>query len=246
MKLHYNSENVSVATIRKLKSAIAATEAKVEEVTYKTGDDVSKVSFFNTLPLLETPEGTLFSSNTILRYLASAHKTALYCGDNQHNQALVDQWLDFTSCEFEPAARSIMKQVNGDKIDFPKLMEEVNKFLGIVEKHLAEKKFLVADTLTIADLSLASSVSVVFGVMFGEGQRKKYTNTVNWYTAIATGNAEVGPKDLPKECHEAFKGGKKVAKKEDKKEDNKEDDEDEDFEEDEDSEDAGPKKNNKK
>lgn len=41
-------------------------------------------------------------------------------------------------------------------------MEEVNKFLGFVEKHFAEKKFLVGDSLSIADLSLASNLSVVF------------------------------------------------------------------------------------
>ena len=189
MKLHYNCDNASVASIRKLKSAIAATDAKVEEVAYKTGDDVSKVSFFNTLPILETPEGTFFSSNTILRYLANSHKSALYCADNQHNQALVDQWLDFNSCEFEPTSRTIMSQVNGQEVDFAKLMQDVNKFLTIVEKHLGERKFLVADTLTIADLSLASSVSVVFSVMFGEGQRKKYPKILSWYTAIAQGNA---------------------------------------------------------
>ncbi len=50
MKIHYNPE--AVATTRKLKSIILATEAKVEEVTYKCGDDVSKVSVFKTLPLL--------------------------------------------------------------------------------------------------------------------------------------------------------------------------------------------------
>lgn len=102
-------------------------------------------------------------------------------------------------------------------------MEDVNKFLTFVEKQLAEKKFLVGDSLSIADLSLASSVSVVFSTLFGEGQRKKYPNTLNWYTAIATGTPEVGPADLPKETHEAFKGGKKQGKKEEKpaKEDKK-------------------------
>ena len=49
-----------------------------------------------------------------------------------------------------------------------------NKFLALVEKHFAEKKFLVGDSLSIADLALASNASVVFGVMLGEGQRKKY------------------------------------------------------------------------
>ena len=80
-------------------------------------------------------------------------------------------------------------------------MEVVNKFLAAVEKHLSKQKFLVGDSLSIADLSLASSISVVFGTMFGEGQRKKYPNTVTWYTSISGTNADVGPKDLPKEAH---------------------------------------------
>jgi elongation factor 1-gamma len=67
-------------------------------------------------------------------------------------------------------------------------MEDINKFLAFIEKHLGEKKFLVGDSLSIADLSLASNVSVVFGVMFGEGQRKKYPNTLNWYNSIVASN----------------------------------------------------------
>lgn len=54
------------------------------------------------------------------------------------------------------------------------------------------------DQLSIADLSLASSISVVFSVMFGEGQRKKYPKTVEWYNSVVGQNAEVGPKELPK------------------------------------------------
>lgn len=100
MKVHYNSEDASVATARKLKSVISAVQAKVEEATYKSGDDVSKISLFNTLPILETSDGNLFSSNSIIRYLASANKPELYGGENFHNRALIDQWLDFTTTEF--------------------------------------------------------------------------------------------------------------------------------------------------
>lgn len=46
-------------------------------------------------------------------------------------------------------------------------MEVVNKFLAAVEKHLSQRKFLVGESLSIADLSLAASISVVFGIMFG-------------------------------------------------------------------------------
>lgn len=113
MKLHLNSDAAAGATARKVRSVIAATEAKVEEVAYKTGDDVSKVSVFNTLPLLETPEGTFFSSNTIIRYLASAFKKDLYGGENIFHKSLVDQWLDITTCDFEPAVRGATRHQNG-------------------------------------------------------------------------------------------------------------------------------------
>ena len=108
MKLHYNVDAFSVARVRKLKSVIAAVGAKVEDAVYKVGEDVSKVSFFNTLPLLETPEGTFFSSNTILRYLASTHKAELYGGENNYMKSLIDQWLDLTTCDFEPVISAIL------------------------------------------------------------------------------------------------------------------------------------------
>jgi translation elongation factor EF-1beta len=95
-------------------------------------------------------------------------------------------------------------------------MEDVNKYMGIVEKHLAGNKFLVGEGYSIADLSLAASVSVIFSVMLGEGPRKKYSNTMKWYLMMTEINPEVGPKDLPKEADDAFKGGKKGKKEEEK------------------------------
>jgi glutathione S-transferase len=50
----------------------------------------------------------------------------------------------------------------GEKVDFGKVMDDVNKFVDFVEGQFGEKKFLVAERLSIADLSLASGISVVF------------------------------------------------------------------------------------
>lgn len=193
MKLHYNSEDFSIVTTRKLNSVVAATGAQLQLVAHKTKDDISKISVFHNLPLLETPEGPLFASSTIVRYLATTLKNQLYGGDNLHHKALIDQWLDLNTTEFEAAARAVVAQQHGVKIDSGKLMEEVNKFLSVVEKHLATNKFLVGDSLSIADLALAASVSVVFSVMFGEGQRKKYQNTVAWYASVVAVHPECGP-----------------------------------------------------
>ena len=149
-----------------------------------------------------------------MRYLASTHKAELYGGENNHMKSLIDQWLDITTCDFEPVISAILYFQQGKEVDFAKLMEDCNKFMAMVEKHLKGRKFLVGDNYTLADLSLASSVSVVFSVMLGEGPRKKYTNTLAWYMAMTEVQPEVGPKDLPKEADDAFKGGKKGKKEE--------------------------------
>lgn len=143
MKLHYNSEERSVAAVRKLKAVIAAVDAKVEFAAYASDQEVPKISAFNALPVLESPDGAIFSSSAIVRYLASTHKNDLYGGDNAHSKALIDQWLDFTTCEFELTTKYIIDNTLGGKVDFGKLMETVNKFLAAVEKHLATNKFLV-------------------------------------------------------------------------------------------------------
>lgn len=57
--------------------------------------------------------------------------------------------------------------------------------MAAVEKALADKKFLVTESMSIADISLASSVSTVFETMFGEGQRNKYPKVLAWYISIA-------------------------------------------------------------
>ncbi|MFN9944358.1 MAG: hypothetical protein ACK56I_33305, partial [bacterium] len=92
-------------------------------------------------PLLQTPQGTFFSSNTIVRYLANS-QGKLY-GDNLHNQALVDQWLDVSACDFEAAIAAIVIARDGKEVDVTKVSEDVHKFLKVLEGQLTGRKFLV-------------------------------------------------------------------------------------------------------
>jgi glutathione S-transferase len=80
---------------------------EVQEVAHDTGADLSSISPINILPLLETANGTIAFSSSIVRYLGSISQNQLYGGENAHNQALVDQWLDIINCDFEPAVAAI-------------------------------------------------------------------------------------------------------------------------------------------
>lgn len=72
MKLHYSTEGAVNNRYRKIKAVAIALGANLEEVPHETTTDLSTISPFNTLPLLQTPQGTFFSSNTIVRYLANS------------------------------------------------------------------------------------------------------------------------------------------------------------------------------
>lgn len=85
-----------------------------------------------------------------------------------------------------------------------------------MEGQLAGRKFLVGEGLTIADLSLATALSVVFSTVFGEEERKAYPNVTAWYLGVAATDNTVGSTDLPKEAHKSFRG-KKTAQKQEKK-----------------------------
>ena len=80
--------------------------------------------------MLETKEGTFFSSNTIVRFLAST-ANKLY-GNNLHNRALVDQWLDVSACDFEAAVAAVSIAKDGKEVDGAKVVEDINTFLTVV------------------------------------------------------------------------------------------------------------------
>jgi elongation factor 1-gamma len=52
------------------------------------------------VPTLETPEGCIFESNSILRYLA--RKAGKLYGNSPAETASIDQWLEFLNTQLSP------------------------------------------------------------------------------------------------------------------------------------------------
>ncbi|CAM6000927.1 unnamed protein product [Sphagnum balticum] len=172
MKLHYSSESATNSRYRKIKSVANALKIELQEVAHDANVDLTTLSVFNTLPLLETPHGTFFSSNTIVRFLAGSAQNALY-GADLHQRALVDQWLDITTCDLEAAVAAVVIARDGREVDTATILQDIHKFLNFVENHLDGRKFLVGESVSIADYSLATSLSVVLNTL-GEEERTAY------------------------------------------------------------------------
>lgn len=57
---------------------------------------------------------------------------------------------------------------DGKEVDSAKVVEDIHKFLSVIETHLNGKKFLVGEELSIADIAIAAGLSVVFSAVLGE------------------------------------------------------------------------------
>jgi glutathione S-transferase len=81
---------------------------------------------------------------------------------------LIDQWLDLSVCDFEAAVAAIVVARDGKEVDAAIVAEDVHKFLKVLEGHLSGRKFLAGDELSIADISIATGLSVVLTTLLGE------------------------------------------------------------------------------
>src|SRR6201986_1338955 len=111
------------------------------------------------VPLLETAPGRfLAESNAILWYLAGGTKLA---PDDAFERAEALQWMFFEQHSLEPnlgAAYFWLTLVKGGRElqshAFEDWMEEGYRGLGVMEKHLATRRFFAAGCYSIADIAL--------------------------------------------------------------------------------------------
>ena len=109
------------------------------------------------IPLLEWPEGRrLAESNAILFYLAQG---SAYLPIDSWHQAQILQWMFFEQYSHEPYIAVVRfwyfsGQIDQHQQELPAKMERGQQALQVMETHLQDHPFFVADRYTIADIAL--------------------------------------------------------------------------------------------
>ena len=139
------------------------------------------------VPVLKTPEGPIFESHAILRYLAHKGKKNLL-GKNDYEAALVDQWMEFASTQIEPPALTWMLPIWGIIPNNPaatsKAKGDIIRLLGILNVHLATRTFLVGERISLADIAVAGNLTFLYSMVLDAGLRKKFTHTNRWFMTV--------------------------------------------------------------
>ncbi|CAK4070449.1 unnamed protein product [Aphanomyces euteiches] len=191
-KLHTYPGNYRV-----FKSLIAAEYNGINiEVTenFQMGVDNKTPEFlkFNPIgkvPVLETPEGGIFESNAIARYVAGLRADTYLLGKTYFESAQVNQWVDFAANELDVPLGVLVFAIFGyrkyDAAAEKKALEDVKKVFQVLENHLLLRTYFVGEQITLADIAIFSSLIYPFKFALDKDFRKPYSSLVRWFTTVA-------------------------------------------------------------
>lgn len=141
------------------------------------------------IPVLQDGDFVLWESNAIMQYLASQVSTPLWSDDAQQ-QADIMRWQSWQlahwsrGCQpiqFERFVKKVLELGDPD----PQVIEETTEIFhqeaAVLDAHLADKDYLVGNTLTLADFSVASDLTYAAVAQF---PLEKYTHIQAWYNRI--------------------------------------------------------------
>jgi len=180
---------------RAWKGLIAAKYAGVEVETtpdFKMGVDNKTPEFLaknplGKVPVLETDEGHIYESNAIARHLARLSTVSLF-GNDDYEEALVNQWLDFTSGEIELPASVWLGPIfgylefNAEATNLAK--GDIRKVLTLLDDHLATRTYLVGERISLADIVVGASLVFLFKLVLDTGFRKPFTHVIRWFNTL--------------------------------------------------------------
>lgn len=137
------------------------------------------------VPVLTDGEFTLWESYAINWYLAEKYKPELL-GRTLEEKAQVSQWTWWGSLHVQKYFDVILYYVlfsHGTEEGAIKAGEDVKPFLKILEDHLSKRDFMVGKEFSLADLNIASTLNVGFGV---EYDFSPYPSLIAWMGRMKT------------------------------------------------------------
>ncbi|XP_057312659.1 eukaryotic translation elongation factor 1 epsilon-1-like [Hydractinia symbiolongicarpus] len=104
--------------------------------------------------------------NTVAKTLVNLSDHKFLLGQNEFEQAEVDQWLDFCQCNL----------TGGDSLQTKSICKNLNAYLS-------DKTYFVNDTLTLADIMMCSYLRKEM-VSLTCAEREELINLTRWYNQM--------------------------------------------------------------
>ncbi len=170
MKLYHNPISPNVRRVR-LTAAVLGIQLEEQQLDFSKGEHKSPeylaLNPNGAVPTLVDGEFVLTESRAIMQYLASKKPESGLLPRDEASRADVSRWQFWDAAHFSPqlanlAFEKIIKGMMGmGEPDANKVQEALTnfrRFAGVLNQRLQGKSYVVGNALTVADLTLASSL----------------------------------------------------------------------------------------
>jgi elongation factor 1-gamma len=136
------------------------------------------------VPVLQTPEGAIFESAAIARYVARLGDKSLY-GKTVFESGQIDQWVDWCQWNVDLPAMAWLYPIRGFVPDnqnrTKKAKGDIRKALQILNDHLKTRTFLVGERISLADIYVSCSLYPLYQTVLDPGFRNSFAHTNRWF-----------------------------------------------------------------
>ncbi|XP_074296200.1 elongation factor 1-gamma 2-like [Silene latifolia] len=144
-----------------------------------------KMNPIGKVPVLETPDGPIFESNAIARYVTSLKADNPLYGSSLFEKALIDQWIDFASLEVDVNILRWFIPRIGFALYLPPAEEAaisaLKRALEAMNTHLASSTYLVGHSVTLADIVMTCNLLLGFNRVMTKSFTSAFPHVERYY-----------------------------------------------------------------
>ncbi|XP_062026850.1 elongation factor 1-gamma-like [Rosa rugosa] len=192
-----------------------------------------KMNPIGKVPVLETPDGPVFESNAIARYVTRLKADNPLYGSSLIEYALVEQWIDFATLEIDANILRWFIPRIGFAVYLPPAEEaaisSLKRALTALNTHLASNTYLVGHSVTLADIIMICNLTLGFNRLLTKSFTSEFPHVERYFWTLVNQpnfrkilgevkQAESVPAVQSKKPSQPKEPAKKEAKKEVKKE----------------------------
>jgi glutathione S-transferase len=194
MKLYCLPQNANTRKIRAVANEVDL-RLDLETIDLRSGQGQSpeflKINPNGKIPALTDGDFKLFESNAIITYLAAKAGRKDLLPTEPQARAHVDQWLHWQNAHLSTAIgkiameryyKPLFNMGAADPVKVEEGLKDADRFLTVLDGWLATRDY-VCNTLTVADFSLAGTLSIRRDISLDIG---KYAHLNKWLTRIET------------------------------------------------------------
>ncbi|KAL5719125.1 hypothetical protein ACHQM5_011949 [Ranunculus cassubicifolius] len=144
-----------------------------------------KMNPIGKVPVLETPDGPIFESNAIARYVTHLKEDNPLYGSSPIELGQIEQWIDFSTLEIDANILRWFIPRIGFAVYLPPAEEAavdaLKRALDAHNTHLASKTFLVGHSVTLADIVMTCNLSLCFSRLLTKSFTSEFPHVERYF-----------------------------------------------------------------